>query len=263
MEKNKKHKRKGLSKKIRFEVFKRDSFTCQYCGAKSPDVLLHIDHIKPVAKGGKNNILNLITACVDCNLGKSARELSDNSVINKQREQLDKLQEKTDQMELMFKWQQGLLDIKEKLLNKIVSYWEKLNPDCKVNGNGFKVIRKLVKEFNPIDIMEAMNIATETYVKENDKSSIDSALARVGGICVNKKRQDENPEAIKVFYVCGILRRKFDDYNKNISLGIMYKALKLQIKIKDIEDLAIESNYWCDWKYEVEQLIDGVVNNGS
>lgn len=29
--------RKQLSKKLRFEVFKRDSFTCQYCGKKSPE----------------------------------------------------------------------------------------------------------------------------------------------------------------------------------------------------------------------------------
>lgn len=45
-------KRKAISKKIRFEVFKRDSFTCQYCGEKAPDVILHVDHIDPVAKGG-------------------------------------------------------------------------------------------------------------------------------------------------------------------------------------------------------------------
>jgi 5-methylcytosine-specific restriction endonuclease McrA len=44
------NKRKSISKKIRFEVFKRDSFTCQYCGSKSPDVTLVIDHIMPVAK---------------------------------------------------------------------------------------------------------------------------------------------------------------------------------------------------------------------
>ncbi|MCK4795228.1 MAG: HNH endonuclease [Desulfobacteraceae bacterium] len=49
-------KRKAISKKLRFEVFKRDSFTCQYCGRKSPDVLLEIDHIKPVSKEGKNDI---------------------------------------------------------------------------------------------------------------------------------------------------------------------------------------------------------------
>jgi hypothetical protein len=64
--------RVGLSKSKRFNVFKRDSFTCQYCGATPPRVVLEVDHINPIAKGGKNSIDNLITACFDCNRGKSA-----------------------------------------------------------------------------------------------------------------------------------------------------------------------------------------------
>ncbi len=68
--------RKSLSKQTRFEVFKRDGFVCMYCGAHPPSVLLHVDHIKPVADGGKNDIDNLITACEPCNLGKGARPLS-------------------------------------------------------------------------------------------------------------------------------------------------------------------------------------------
>jgi 5-methylcytosine-specific restriction endonuclease McrA len=58
-------KRKSMSKKLRFEVFKRDSFACQYCGNKAPDVVLEVDHINPVSKGGDNSILNLITSCFD------------------------------------------------------------------------------------------------------------------------------------------------------------------------------------------------------
>ena len=37
--------RKPIGKKMRFEVFKRDKFTCQYCGRKAPDVILEVDHI--------------------------------------------------------------------------------------------------------------------------------------------------------------------------------------------------------------------------
>lgn len=70
-------KRKAVSKKLRFDVFKRDSFTCQYCGAHPPKVILHVDHIDPVANGGSNNIDNLVTSCDCCNLGKGARQLSD------------------------------------------------------------------------------------------------------------------------------------------------------------------------------------------
>lgn len=68
--------RKALSKKSRFEVFKRDSFVCQYCGRHPPDAILVVDHIKPVADGGANDPDNLITACFDCNSGKGARALS-------------------------------------------------------------------------------------------------------------------------------------------------------------------------------------------
>src|SRR5579872_4830176 len=96
--------RKNISKKIRFEVFKRDSFKCQYCGRVSPDVLLHVDHIKPVAEGGANELVNLITACQACNLGKGARTLDDKSVINKTRNQMEELQERREQIEMMMEW---------------------------------------------------------------------------------------------------------------------------------------------------------------
>lgn len=69
-------KRKAISKKTRFEVFKRDNFTCQYCSAKPPKVPLEIDHLLPVCKKGTNDIDNLITACFDCNRGKSGNELT-------------------------------------------------------------------------------------------------------------------------------------------------------------------------------------------
>lgn len=68
--------RKAISKKLRFDVFKRDGFACQYCGATPPAVVLHVDHIDPVANGGGNHIDNLTTACEPCNLGKSATPLS-------------------------------------------------------------------------------------------------------------------------------------------------------------------------------------------
>lgn len=68
--------RVAISKRLRFEVFKRDGFQCQYCGATPPGVLLHCDHINPVSLGGATDIDNLITACEPCNLGKSNIPLS-------------------------------------------------------------------------------------------------------------------------------------------------------------------------------------------
>lgn len=63
--------RKSISVRTRFEVFKRDEFTCAYCGRKTPEVVLEVDHIVPVADGGSDDIINLTTACWECNSGKS------------------------------------------------------------------------------------------------------------------------------------------------------------------------------------------------
>lgn len=69
----------ALSKRVRFEIFKRDGFTCQYCGQRPPEVVLEVDHIHPQSKGGTDDMLNLITACSACNNGKRAELLSDRS----------------------------------------------------------------------------------------------------------------------------------------------------------------------------------------
>jgi len=64
--------------RLRFEVLKRDGFTCRYCG-RTPTrhgVEIQIDHILPRARGGKDELDNLITACADCNQGKADGLLS-------------------------------------------------------------------------------------------------------------------------------------------------------------------------------------------
>lgn len=67
-----KQERKIMNDDIRYNVLKRDNFTCCLCGATSKDgAKLHVDHIIPVSKGGKTNMSNLQTLCERCNMGKS------------------------------------------------------------------------------------------------------------------------------------------------------------------------------------------------
>jgi len=60
-----------VGKRMRFLILSRDKYTCQYCGRKAPNVVLEVDEIYPRSKGGKVGPDNCITACVDCNRGKS------------------------------------------------------------------------------------------------------------------------------------------------------------------------------------------------
>ena len=66
-----KRKRKQIGAKKRFNVLRRDSFKCQYCGVNADNGVLHIDHVVPFASGGSDDIDNLITSCDKCNFGKS------------------------------------------------------------------------------------------------------------------------------------------------------------------------------------------------
>ena len=65
----------NLSKSLRFEVLTRDGFRCRYCGATAQDARLHIDHVEPRAKGGSDDLENLVAACADCNHGKGDRQI--------------------------------------------------------------------------------------------------------------------------------------------------------------------------------------------
>lgn len=69
--------RRTIPKAVRLHVFKRDNFTCQYCGFKGTAETLVIDHIIPISLGGANEIDNMATACHNCNTRKGARDLSD------------------------------------------------------------------------------------------------------------------------------------------------------------------------------------------
>jgi hypothetical protein len=66
-----KQERGRLTKGLRYDVLNRDKFQCVICGHDQSDgVKLHIDHIFPVAKGGKTELDNLRVLCDACNLGK-------------------------------------------------------------------------------------------------------------------------------------------------------------------------------------------------
>jgi len=132
----------AISKKFRFEVFKRDGFQCQYCGKSSPKVVLEIDHVIPKNEGGQDNLENLITSCFDCNRGKG-------------KELLENYKEGTDP------W--------------IKTFGER--PVCPAN-----VIMRALNFIPREKILEAIDVCYRGYTKYGDKSWNESILAYFYGI---------------------------------------------------------------------------------
>jgi 5-methylcytosine-specific restriction endonuclease McrA len=57
------------------EIFRRDHYTCQYCGVKAKGLTL--DHIIPRHRGGEHSWTNLVAACPECNRKKGGRTLQE------------------------------------------------------------------------------------------------------------------------------------------------------------------------------------------
>ena len=71
-----KHPLGGMKRGVKFSrvnVFARDDFRCQYCGAKKSVGELNYDHVVPRVQGGKTVWENIVSSCYDCNSRKRGR----------------------------------------------------------------------------------------------------------------------------------------------------------------------------------------------
>lgn len=231
-------KRKGISKKTRFEVFKRDNFTCQYCGKSVPEVTLEIDHIKPVKEGGDNNILNLITACFDCNRGKGARKLNDKSLLKIEKEKLDKLNEKRLQLEEMMKWRHELMDLEETQIDKIDNVLGDLM-GIELTEIGRNNFRNLIKKHGFKTVLEATDISYNKYFNPKERNT-EEVLNYIKRICVIKTKEKDDPLLKDKMYIIGILRNRFhlSQSDKNKITRYLDECCKSKNDVEGIKLLA-------------------------
>ena len=177
-------KRKALSKKTRFDVFKRDEFRCQYCGTSPPSVILEIDHIKPVSKNGDNSEDNLITACFDCNRGKAANELS--VVPDTLAKKMKMVEEKAEQMKAYERMLRSRKASVTRKINKIERIFKESFDDRQFTDSFKTSIRQFLEKLPAPVVEDAMEIAS---AKVGDPTG---ATKYFCGICWTRIREIDN-----------------------------------------------------------------------
>lgn len=173
--------RTPISKGVRFEIFKRDDFTCQYCGAHPPNVILHVDHITPVKMGGGNEPENLITACEACNLGKSATPL------DRVPQSLGAKAAETAEREAQIAGYAAALQAeRERIEDDAWSVAEVLQPGASEGYNSSRLngIRTFVKRLGLHAVLDAADIANSRYRRGTPR-----AFKYFCGICWNRIRE--------------------------------------------------------------------------
>jgi hypothetical protein len=188
-----KNKRKNLSKKVRFDVFKRDGFKCAYCGRATPAVVLEVDHIEPVADGGTNEKENLITSCKDCNQGKGKTPL--NKIPSPLVEHIDEIKEKEEQIahyRKVIKEKKRRIKSETLIIENI--FKETFTEYSLKTQFKHRTIKKFLELLPCEEVEDAMEIATDRM------TTPESCTKYFCGICWNKiKGNDKNYKVVKLW----------------------------------------------------------------
>lgn len=173
--------RKALSKRTRFEVFKRDGFRCAYCGSTPNDGPLHVDHVVPVAEGGANEPSNLVTACASCNLGKSAVPLGRGVLPAVDP---DAVADQAEQIRAWLEAQKAVIEAKERVEQEMVDLWCRTFGVRECNWDVPGRLLKILNEWGMAKLCEALQICSgRRFYKDADR------LRYVYGILRNWKAE--------------------------------------------------------------------------
>lgn len=170
----------ATSKRLRFEVFKRDGFRCAYCGKSPPDAVLECDHIQATADEGTDDINNLITSCFDCNRGKSNISLT--KIPSQLAENLEILKAKEFQYAEYLKYLKLIERRINKSIAKVRKVFESYFPD-KTFVRDFEQVslKRFLKSLSEPEIIESITLACSRKYDNPD-----NAIRYFCGICWHK-----------------------------------------------------------------------------
>lgn len=185
------------SKRTRFEVFKRDRFQCQYCGRTPPQVILEADHVVPESKDGPSTIDNLVTACRDCNSGKSDIPLD--NVPRPLAEKIQEASEKREQIEAYNAFLMEQREAEERQVEALGLHWYNLIYSKKEQNkyvfteDRVQSVKRFLRQLPYAQILEAIDIAAAKKPVYSNGSD-NTRFKYFCGICWSMIRQAEEQQ---------------------------------------------------------------------
>lgn len=178
--------RKPLSKRTRFEIFKRDSFRCVYCGATPVQGPLHVDHVIAVANGGTDKPDNLITACANCNLGKGAVALDDRKLaVGDPAASLDH----AEQLRAYLEAQREVVAARESISKQLINQWCETIGEDTYHRRLEKLLPEVLDEFGMEKLMHFMSVVAKNRWKwHSERYAFDTDLKYFYGV-IRRERE--------------------------------------------------------------------------
>jgi 5-methylcytosine-specific restriction endonuclease McrA len=184
------------SKRLRFEIFKRDHFTCQYCGRQPPEVTLVVDHVDPVANGGKAHELNLVTSCVDCNQGKGAALLTEIPNKPDAREAYLQLQQELAEARRFLELKREFDAVQQDVVRELQHHWHDIVKTKNSSVPSETQVLFWLRRYEPEEITEAFYLFSFRYNsypegREQFKDFVSMCKYVSGILRKNRQRRDQ------------------------------------------------------------------------
>lgn len=182
----------AVGKKKRFEVFKRDAFTCQYCGRTPPTVTLECDHVVAVANGGTDEEHNLITSCFDCNRGK--RDIPLTVVVPAVAERIEREKEVSEQVTEYNEFLASQKAVMDANIDEVGRVWfnqfKRRKDHWAFGPSRVPSIRTFLRKLTLTEVLEAVEIAHERIAVYKDDDN--KTFRYFCGVCWNLIRAKES-----------------------------------------------------------------------
>jgi len=201
--------------------------------------------------------MNLVTSCMECNLGKRDRELSDESAIMVQRTRVEELQEKQDQILMAIQWGRDLDSLEEFALDHLEEYWSELT-SYTLTESGRESLRRLLGRFEFKALVAAMNTAAKQYLTMTEGAkatheSVEIAWNKIAGILTIQRQEEKRPGIKRLYYIRGIGRKRFRYFDDHKAIALLKQCHRDGVSVEVMESLTKEVANWSTWVHYMKQ----------
>jgi hypothetical protein len=193
--------------------------------------------------------------------------------VIKQKKQLDNLQEKREQFNMMYEWRKGLDGLTSEAARMITEHIESKVEPFVLSKSAKKNLEKTINKYDFDDILNAINISESTYLRYEvddtlEPDSVKNFFSKITGILVNSSR---SPLELKISRIKGIGRKQFDNWEPQKGAIVLSKMLKkmrsypgssdesiLAVLENTIEPMTQDAKSWRQWKWMMEEFLEAL-----